>query len=146
MFHVNDRHERIRILLEHLADRFVIRLTELEPSVTEGAVMTSGPPPYRRLDCDHRALVYVRCRPRKVAVRMDLSGLWRIPEPSPLRVPSASGATLMIRAYPDVEEAVAYVRKALVLTRELERNCAENARPRGSASSTEETRESAPIV
>lgn len=42
--------------------------------ITEGRVATVGPPPYRRLDCDGRALAYMRIRARAGAVRIDLGG------------------------------------------------------------------------
>ncbi|NJK88379.1 MAG: hypothetical protein HC923_02605 [Myxococcales bacterium] len=55
--------------LEDIADAFVRTLTDSGTGIREGEVMTPGPPPYRRLDCDARALCYVRVRPKKKAVR-----------------------------------------------------------------------------
>lgn len=76
-----------------------------EPRVTEGTVMTRGAPRYRRLDLGGRALAYVRRRPKKRAVRIDVPGLWSIPR-SRLSVPSATGATLVVRSELDVPDAV----------------------------------------
>ncbi|MCC7383669.1 MAG: hypothetical protein IT384_17645 [Deltaproteobacteria bacterium] len=105
--------------LEDLAHALIAGVVTREPTVREGTVMTVGPPPYRRLDCDGRALAYVRTRPRKRAVRIDVSGLW-LPAPgtSRIAIPSATGsATLLVRTRTDLEEAVAYLLDAVLRTR-----------------------------
>jgi hypothetical protein len=75
--------------LEALANELITEMAR-DGVVREGTVMTEGPPPYRRLDCDGRALAYVRTRPRKKAVRVDVSSLWAPgnPEPIPIAVPN----------------------------------------------------------
>jgi hypothetical protein len=73
--------------------------------VSEGIVMTEGPPAYRRLDADKRALAYVRVRSRRVAVRVDVSGLWALPDLGwlrKIREEAAQGLTLWVH---DGEEA-----------------------------------------
>jgi hypothetical protein len=81
-----------------------------------------GPPPYRRLDCDGRALAYVRARPRKHAVRIDISGLW-VPVAAPrIRVASSSGsATLLVRDVDELEEAVRVLCETVERTRNVSR-------------------------
>ncbi len=104
--------------LQNLLDALILEITRDPLDVTEGRVMTVGPPPYRRLDCDGRALAYVRRRSRKQAVRIDISGLWAAERPSRLRVPTASGAaTLMVRCADDLDEALAYLRDTIERTR-----------------------------
>ena len=58
--------------LSDLASSLIASITGTELSVREGTVMTLGPAPYRRLDCDGRALAYVRARPKKRGVRVDV--------------------------------------------------------------------------
>ena len=54
--------------LEHITSLVIDRLTGARKlGISEGTVMTPGPPPYRRLDCGGRALAYIRERPRKRA-------------------------------------------------------------------------------
>lgn len=118
------REERIRSLLERLSAMLITRVLDDEPSIEEGSVLSAGPPPYRRLDCDGRALAYVRARPRKVAVRIDLSGLWVVPGRSALQVPSATGAALFVRSIGDIELAVHFLRAAVHATRAAERSAA----------------------
>ena len=103
--------------LARIADR-LIQVATTHPDLQEGTVMTVGPLPYRRLDCDGRALAYVRTRPRKRAVRIDVSGLWITPQNCRLRIPSAGGsATLIVTRYEDLEEAVAFLYEAVDVTR-----------------------------
>ena len=64
--------------LEELRTQLIAKLLESSTDLSEGTVMTMGPPPYRRIDCNGRAVAYVRTRPRKQAVRVDISGLWVI--------------------------------------------------------------------
>lgn len=86
--------------------------------IFEGIVMTPGPPPYRRLDCDGRALAYLRLRSRKGGVRIDISGLWVPPRTSPLSIPTASGAaSLMVRQREEIGEAVAFLFETVSATR-----------------------------
>lgn len=87
--------------------------------IREGTVMTLGAPPYRRLDCDGRALAYVRARPSKRAVRVDVSGLW-VPAPRTtlLHVSSRSGLpTLLVRDGEDAEEAARFLEQTVESTR-----------------------------
>lgn len=93
----------------------------LAPDIREGVVMTVGPVPYRRLDCDGRALAYVKTRPKKRAVRVDVSGLWTAPPGSRLRIHSSSGATLMVTAETDIGEAIAYLKQTVEVTRSRRR-------------------------
>jgi hypothetical protein len=85
----------------------------------EGIVTCSaGPPPYRRLDCDGRALAYIRARPRKRFVRIDVSGLWRAPAEGRLAQPIAAGASaLIVRSEEDVPEVVRYLTETIEGTR-----------------------------
>jgi hypothetical protein len=86
--------------------------------VHEGPVTTTGPSPYRRLDCDGRALAYIRVRPKKRGVRVDLSGLWCTPDLTRLRVIGAGGcASLLLRSAQDVREAVSYLHLTVESTR-----------------------------
>jgi hypothetical protein len=103
-----------------LADRLVTGLVQSSLGIREGIVMSlAGVQPYRRLDCDGKALCYVRCRPLKRAVRVDISGLWRRSGRSPLEVPGSSGSlTLMLATAADVEEAVSYLRSIVAATRQ----------------------------
>ena len=105
--------------LERLAARVIDDLTEQPTAgICEGKVMTVGPPPYRRLDCDSRALAYIRSRPRKRAVRIDISALWDARHECPLRIQSSSSAaTLMLASDLDVDEAVSFIREAVARTR-----------------------------
>lgn len=104
--------------LQTLLEALIREITADNLDVTEGRVMTIGPPPYRRLDCDGRALAYVRRRTRKKAVRVDVSGLWAAERPSRIRVPTASGsATLMVRCADDLDEALAFLRDTVERTR-----------------------------
>lgn len=104
--------------LEALATSFIDEAVRVLTGVREGIVMTVGPAPYRRLDADGRALAYIRVRPRKHAVRVDISGLWHVRGPSRLRVPSAGGsATLLIQNPADVPEALRVLGRAVDETR-----------------------------
>ncbi len=76
----------------------------------EGDVMCSGPAPYRRIDCDGRALAYIRARPRKKAVRVDITGLWKAPPSASIRVPNACGAaSLLLKSEVEVYEAARFL-------------------------------------
>lgn len=92
-----NNYDRHREPLERVAEHLIRFLTGSGIGVREGQVMTPGPPPYRRLDCDARALCYVRVRPKKRGVRVDLSGLWHLAGEHRFRVPGSSGmASFMI--------------------------------------------------
>lgn len=89
--------------------------------LVEGEVLSSGPAPYRRLDCDGRALAYIRARPRKKAVRVDVTGLWRAPGTTKLRLPNAGGAaSLLLRSELEVYEAVRFLVATVERTRRHE--------------------------
>jgi hypothetical protein len=55
-----------------LAARLIDRVLSTDPGIEEGVVMTLEKMPYRRLDCGGRALCYIRVRPTKRVVRIDL--------------------------------------------------------------------------
>lgn len=118
------REERMRRLLDRLADRLIRDALRSNPSISEGAVMTEGPPAYRRLDCDGRALAYVRSRPRKGAVRIDLSGLWVVSRPCRLQIPSASGAALIVRSQGEIPDVTRFLCEAIMATRATRRSAA----------------------
>ena len=97
--------------------------------IFEGIVMTPGPPPYRRLDCDGRALAYLRLRSRKGGIRIDISGLWVPPRRSALSIPTASGAaSLMVRQQDEIGEAVAFLFETVQTTRQAIRAQASSPR------------------
>jgi hypothetical protein len=107
-----------RASLEDLAAALIERAIARCASIEEGEVMSLGPPPYRRLDCDGRALAYVRIRHRARVVRVDVSGLWAVARRSPLIAPSAAGAaTLRVASADDLEEAVELLAETVAFTR-----------------------------
>ncbi len=114
-----NRHQNVADWLHTLAHKLIQGVvTEPALGVTEGTVLCTGPAPYRRLDCDGRALAYVRCRPRKRAVRVDVTGLWRAPGRSRLIIPAAGGAaTLLVRSEADLADAVRFLVRAVERTR-----------------------------
>jgi hypothetical protein len=106
--------------LADLAERVIAELVGKQIGIREGIVMSlAGAAPYRRLDCDGKALCYVRCRPQKKAVRIDVSGLWCRPPPSRLALQNSSAVTLMVSRDEDVSEAVSYLRSVVDATRSL---------------------------
>jgi hypothetical protein len=112
-------------ILHILLENFIRSLVTSPLEVSEGRVMTIGPPPYRRLDCDGRALAYIRRRARKKAVRIDVSGLWKAERSSRLRIPTASGsATLLVRSADDLEEAVEFLHDTIERTRRTQHRVA----------------------
>lgn len=120
-----DRRARSVALRRHLVDlaeRFIKTvLADSELGVYEGVVMTVGPPPYRRLDCDGRALAYIRVRPRKRAVRVDVTGLWAVPPVRRCRVANAGGsATFLLRTEPDGDEIADVLLETVRRTRRTE--------------------------
>jgi hypothetical protein len=104
----------------HLLDTVICALLAEVPGTTEGQVMTAQDrAPYRRIDCDGRALVYVRPLRRRGAVRIDVSGLWCVEREASIRIATGTGsATLLLKVREQVEPAVAYVRDAVLRTRE----------------------------
>lgn len=102
--------------LHSWASALVEALQELD-GVTEGSVLYGGTePPYRRIDCDRRVLAYVRVRARRSAVRIDITGRWRVP-PSRLEVPSSSAKTLLVRSDRDLNRAISVLRGAVTRSR-----------------------------
>jgi hypothetical protein len=88
-------------------------------AINEGVVTSVGPMPYRRLDCDGRALAYIRVRPKKGHVRIDITGLWLAQRAPRLRIPGAAGTIAL--AVADVEEAAeaaVYLRDTVQRTRD----------------------------
>jgi hypothetical protein len=125
--------------LTKLEQLFFEELTRNAIGIREGEVMTMGPAPYRRLDCDGRALAYVRRRPRKELLRIDLSGLWLTPKQTNLRIASAGAvASLAVRCEADCREAVEFIRAAVLRTR------AERARREGGTENPPATLEVVP--
>jgi hypothetical protein len=124
--------DRKRAALATLADELIRDLLAIAPDISEGVVMTTGPLPYRRLDCDRRALAYIRARPRKRIVRVDVSGLWIVPSESRLRVDvSSAGCSLILRSAADKDEAIAFLLEAIQTTRtRLEKERTEEERRR----------------
>ncbi len=107
--------------LETIVSELIGRAMTCAEGVREGTVMTAGPAPYRRIDCDGRALAYVRARPRKGFVRVDISGLWLADHECHLRAETAGGsASLLIHEPSDVAPAVDYLRETVVRTREAQ--------------------------
>jgi hypothetical protein len=105
--------DRLSTLAESL-----IRETTSTGFIREGVVMTIGPTPYRRLDCDGHALAYIRPRPRRQGVRVDVPGLWFLPKPCRLSITGAAGtATLLVQSEQDLTEAVGYLRETVERTR-----------------------------
>ncbi len=92
--------------LDWLADQLIQTLCARDPEIAEGFVRTVGPPGYRRLDYRNRALAYVRSRPKKAIVRIDVPGIWRGPLTCSLSMASANGWALALRTEHDVPEAV----------------------------------------
>jgi hypothetical protein len=103
--------------LEELADRLIRNLTSRDGEIGEGFVRTVGPPGYRRLDVDGRALAYVRPRPKKGMVRIDVPGCWRAPLACRLSLPAANGWALAVRSELDVGEAVQAILTAVAHAR-----------------------------
>lgn len=114
----------MRAQLELMMETLVTEAITRHPDIEEGRVLTVGPPAYRRLDCDGRALAYLRARPRRAAVRLDVSGLWLPPWESPLAIPSSMGATLLLHHRGDVARGLDALFDAVARTQALERRAA----------------------
>ena len=112
--------------LEDLRTEFIGRLLNSSANLNEGTVMTMGPPPYRRIDCQGRAVAYIRTRPRKQAVRVDISGLWVIsPQVSEkvqrIMVRSATGGvSLLLKSKEDIDASVQLISETVMHTQQLE--------------------------
>lgn len=107
------RHQR----LERLVEAFVIALIGTELGISEGQVRSQrDPAPYRRFDCDRRALLYLRVRPKKDLLRIDLAGHWLAPARNPLSLGRSRGV-LAIRKPEDVLPAVEVVVGTILTTR-----------------------------
>lgn len=111
--------------LSKIAEDFIATVLRSIPDAREGVVMTTAPAPYRRIDCDARALIYVRMRPKKTMVRVDISGLWAsVTTPGPwseLLLRASTGPALILRHFSDVPAAVAYLQACVELTRQQQR-------------------------
>ncbi len=126
---LRDRDVFMKARLDRLAGELIRTTLRHVPGAREGTVMSPGPKPYRRIDCDGRALAYVRSRPRKGAVRIDVSGLWAVPRSHPLWRATASGAaTLFLERAEDLDAAVSFLAETIRMTREAE--AAQRARKR----------------
>lgn len=110
--------EAYRLQLEPVAEHLVQHLVSSGVGLREGEVMSPGPAPYRRVDGDSRALVYVRIRPKKRAVRVDLSGLWCIAGECRFRIPGSTGmASFLISELSHAEELARYLVDVVYFTR-----------------------------
>lgn len=106
-----------RAAVDRLATTFV-RIALGISGVSEGRVRGRNTARYRRLDCDGRALAFVRGRPSAGGVRIDLSGLWVRPARSRLEIVKPAGPpSLLLRAEHDVPEALAFLDTAVQGTR-----------------------------
>jgi len=112
--------------LDQLREQLVQALLKDNTSLTEGTVMSMGPPPYRRIDCGGRAVAYLRSRPRKRAVRADISGLWVICPQARARAAkiiirsATGGASLMITSAEEIDTAVDLISSSVRHTLRLE--------------------------
>lgn len=103
--------------LHRLVEAFVIAMIGTDLGITEGLVRSQrDPAPYRRFDCDRRALLYLRVRPKKDLVRIDLAGHWLAPTRNPLSLGRSRGV-LAIRRPEDVLPAVEVVVGTILTTR-----------------------------
>lgn len=108
--------------LEVLAAKVIDDLIARKVGATRGNVQTTQKkPPYQRIDCDNRALAYVRVRPRKKIVRIELAGKWKVPRASPLMIDSKGGPPVLALRWPkDQEEAIAFLTEVIIETRASE--------------------------
>lgn len=89
--------------------------------ISEGLVRSLAALPYRRLDCHGRALAFVRLRPRRRAVRVDVSSLWVPPAASALGVATRVGsAALVVRTLADAAAAGVFLAATIESTRAAE--------------------------
>jgi hypothetical protein len=106
--------------LGKIANRLLECLYAIEDlGIHEGAVRTARQPSYRRIDCDGRALAYIRVRPKHRCVRVDVSPLWSLPRRSRLEHPRALGrGVLLLRDLDDLAEAIRCLSETVRNTRE----------------------------
>lgn len=119
----NNRNPDPTIVLNRLVSELIAEVLDVGVDrLSEGQVMTSGPAPYRRLDCDGRALAYIRARPRKKGVRVDITGLWQAPRNSSLRIPNAGGAvSLLFKSEVELYEVARFLIGTVERTRRSEK-------------------------
>lgn len=99
--------------LSRIMDYLVTQAQILVEGVYEGYV-NSKAKPYRRLDCDAKALAYCRLRPRLNGIRVDVSGLWVAPPRCSLSIRGSTGAaSLFIREMSDVPVVINFLRATL---------------------------------
>lgn len=106
---IEELHRWIELVIRELVFR--------DRDIEEGFVRTIGPPAYRRIDFDRRALAYLRARPKKQMVRIDVPGTWRSPPSSRLSLPTANGWALAVRSEADVAEAAQAILTAVAHAR-----------------------------
>jgi hypothetical protein len=103
-----ERREIDRVLTR-LENQFVRDLVSPAIGIREGRVMSlAGVAPYRRIDCDGRALCYVRSRPLRRAIRVDVSGLW---------FGDASKLVLLLKDEGEVVRAIEYLHAVVAADR-----------------------------
>ncbi len=108
----------IRRSLAQLAD-LLISTALGGGQIIEGVVTTMSRRPYRRLDCDGRAIAYIRVRPRRAHIRVDITGLWIAPRYSRLRVPGAGGTIVLVgTTEADIIEIATFLEETVRRTRE----------------------------
>lgn len=111
-----------QVRLESLARAFVEALYAAKLGAIEGTVRSQqDEAPYRRFDCDHRALLYLRLRPKKDLVRIDIAGHWLAPPRTRLTLGSSRGV-LVLKTPSDVATAVEVVARTVADTREARVN------------------------
>lgn len=71
---------------------------------------------YRRLNCGRPAVAYIRPRPTKGLVRVEVTGAWRAPDACTLEVPGSVGRTLEVRVRSDIDIAVDFIVSAVART------------------------------
>jgi hypothetical protein len=114
-------YEEAEARLRGLADRIIGALVESSLGIEEGEVATRRPGLYRRLDCPEGALAYVRVRPKKRTVRIDVTGRWPIGQRPRIVGPSAAGAaSLMVENDADADLAVEILLAAVLRARSAE--------------------------
>lgn len=111
--------QRLREYYDHLAKMVYERLLAREPSLKIGRDQVHSPPYYRRIDCDGRALVYFKPRPRKRWLRIELTSLWEVAATTTLAVRTSTGIALLIDKGDEIEEAVEFLLMAIQYTREV---------------------------
>jgi hypothetical protein len=102
--------------LEEIQAELINGLLVAQIGIVEGEVRTMGQPPYRRFDCDRRALAYLRVRPKKDFLRLDLGGSWIALPPSRLGLRGSQGV-LTLREPEDVPVATELLIQTVVVSR-----------------------------